>query len=76
MYHCIVIDNEYSARERISSFVEEQDSWQVDGQSIEYKEAVYLLIKHQPDMCFMDINIIRGLTAGYRVQIYIPVKHS
>jgi chemotaxis response regulator CheB len=52
MYHCIVIDNEYSARGRISSFVEEQDSWQVDDQSIEYKDAVYLLIKHQPDVFY------------------------
>jgi len=52
MYHCIVIDNEYSARERISSFVEEQDSWQVDDQSIEYKDAVNLVIKNQPDVFY------------------------
>jgi chemotaxis response regulator CheB len=52
MYHCIVIDNEYSARGRISSFVEEQDSWQVDDQSIEYKDAVNLVIKNQPDVFY------------------------
>ena len=39
MHHCIVIDDESLARERISSFVEEQENWQVDGQSGEFKEA-------------------------------------
>lgn len=60
MHHCIVIDDEPLARERISSFVDEQDNWQVVGQSGEYKEAENLLLKHQPDVCFMDINIIGG----------------
>tara|TARA_R110002153_G_scaffold46985_12_gene132875 strand:- start:6794 stop:7504 length:711 start_codon:yes stop_codon:yes gene_type:complete len=60
MYHCIVIDDENLARERISSFVEEQGNWQIDGQSGEYKEAENLLLKHRPDVCFMDINIIGG----------------
>jgi DNA-binding LytR/AlgR family response regulator len=60
MHHCIVIDDEYLARERISSFVEEQENWQIDGQSGEYKEAERLLLKHRPDLCFMDINIIGG----------------
>jgi two-component system LytT family response regulator len=60
MHHCIVIDDESLARERISSFVEEQDNWQVIGQSGEYKEAENLLLKYRPDVCFMDINIIGG----------------
>ena len=74
MYHCIVINNEYLVRERISSFVEEQESWQVDGQSKEYKKAENLLLKYRPDVCF--INIIRGLTAAHRVQVSIPVEYS
>ena len=60
MHHCIVIDDEKLARERISSFVEEQGNWQIDGQSGEFKEAEALLLKHRPDVCFMDINIIGG----------------
>ncbi|WP_299073242.1 LytTR family DNA-binding domain-containing protein [uncultured Paraglaciecola sp.] len=60
MHHCIVIDDESLARERISSFVEQQEDWQVDGQSGEYKDAENLLLKYRPDVCFMDINIIGG----------------
>jgi DNA-binding LytR/AlgR family response regulator len=60
MFHCIVIDDEYLARQRIFSFVEQQDGWQVDAQSGEYAEAKNLLLKYKPDVCFMDINIIGG----------------
>ncbi|GAC18513.1 LytR/AlgR family response regulator transcription factor [Paraglaciecola arctica] len=60
MHHCIVIDDESLARERISSFVDAQENWQVDAQSGEYKEAESLLLKHRPEVCFMDINIIGG----------------
>ena len=60
MHHCIVIDDECLARERVSSFVEEQKNWQIVCQSGEYKEAESLLLKHRPDVCFMDINIIGG----------------
>ena len=60
MLHCIVIEDEYLARERIVSFVEEQVNWQVNGQTGEYNEAESLLLKYKPDVCFMDINIIGG----------------
>jgi DNA-binding NarL/FixJ family response regulator len=60
MHHCLVIDDEYLARERISSFVMEQVNWQVDGESGEYEEAESLLLKFLPELCFMDINIIGG----------------
>ncbi|MBU3004292.1 LytR/AlgR family response regulator transcription factor [Paraglaciecola arctica] len=60
MFHCIVIDDENLARERITSFVEQQSNWLIDGQAGEYKEAESLLLKHRPDVCFMDINIIGG----------------
>jgi DNA-binding NarL/FixJ family response regulator len=60
MHHCSVIDDEYLARERISSFVMEQVNWQVDAESGEYEEAESLLLKFLPELCFMDINIIGG----------------
>ena len=76
MCHCIVVDDEDLASERIPSFEEGQGSWQVDGQSAEYKEAESLLLKHWPFVSFMDKNIIRILTAGYRVHIFISVERS
>lgn len=60
MYHCMIIDDEKLARERISSFVEKQIGWQVVAQSGEYQEAEQLILEHRPDICFMDINIIGG----------------
>lgn len=60
MHHCLVIDDEDLAIERISSFVIEQVNWQVDGEAGEYEEAESLLLKYRPDLCFMDINIIGG----------------
>jgi two-component system LytT family response regulator len=76
MCHCIVVDDEDLASERIPSFEEGQDSWQVNGQSAEYKEAESLLLKHWPFVSFMDKNIIRILIAGYRVHIFISVERS
>jgi two-component system LytT family response regulator len=60
MYNCIVIDDERLARERIVSFVNERANWQVVAQSAEFEEAQELIIRLQPDVCFMDINIIGG----------------
>lgn len=60
MLSCIVIDDEPLARERISGFIEQQENWQVDAQAGEYHVAQSLLLKHNPDVCFMDINIIGG----------------
>jgi DNA-binding LytR/AlgR family response regulator len=60
MYNCIVIDDERLARERIVSFVNERANWQVVAQSAEYEEAQELITRLQPDVCFMDINIIGG----------------
>jgi DNA-binding LytR/AlgR family response regulator len=60
MFSCIVIDDERLARERIASFVNERFNWQVVAQSGEYEEAQTLITSLQPDLCFMDINIIGG----------------
>jgi two-component system LytT family response regulator len=60
MYSCIVIDDERLARERIVSFVNERANWQIVAQSGEYEEAQELISNLQPDLCFMDINIIGG----------------
>ncbi|KXI27029.1 LytR/AlgR family response regulator transcription factor [Paraglaciecola hydrolytica] len=60
MYRCIVIDDERLARERITCFIDEHVRWQVVAQSGEFFEAQQLIIKHQPDLCFMDINIVGG----------------
>lgn len=60
MFRCIVIEDEKLARERIVDFVKVQPNWKVLAESGEYKTARELILKHRPDVCFMDINIIGG----------------
>jgi len=60
MYNCIVIDDELLARQRISSFISKQKDWRIIGEASAFAEAQALISKHQPDVCFMDINIIGG----------------
>lgn len=60
MYRCIVIDDERLARERISYFIDQQTGWQVVAQSGEFNQAQQLIVQHQPELCFMDINIMGG----------------
>ena len=60
MYRCVVIDDERLARERISGFIDQQVNWLVVGQAGEYKQAQQLVVKLQPDLCFIDINIVGG----------------
>lgn len=60
MYNCIIIDDERLARERITCFVNERANWRVIAQSGEYQQAHELITRLQPDLCFMDINIIGG----------------
>lgn len=60
MYRCVVIDDERLARERISGFIDEQVNWLVVGQAGEYQQAQQLIVKLQPDLCFIDINIVGG----------------
>jgi two-component system LytT family response regulator len=60
MFSCIIIDDERRARKRIADFVAQQADWQVVAQAGEYHEAYQMINHHQPDICFMDINIIGG----------------
>lgn len=60
MYTCIVIDDEKLARARITEFIQQQPHWQVIGEAGEYQEAADLLCDCQPDLSFLDINIIGG----------------
>ncbi|MCF2947784.1 LytTR family DNA-binding domain-containing protein [Paraglaciecola aquimarina] len=60
MFRCIVIEDEKLARERIVDFVQEQANWRVLACTGEYAVARELILKHRPDVCFMDINIIGG----------------
>jgi DNA-binding LytR/AlgR family response regulator len=71
MYNCIVIDDERLARERVVSFVNERANWQVVAQSGEYQQAQELITRLQPDVCFMDINII----GGSGVELVTALRH-
>ncbi|OKY26982.1 LytTR family DNA-binding domain-containing protein [Thalassotalea sp. PP2-459] len=60
MISCIVVDDEEMALERLTREIEKRPGWQVLSRCSEYEEAKQALIEHEPDVCFMDINIIAG----------------
>ncbi|WP_395339331.1 LytR/AlgR family response regulator transcription factor [Ningiella sp. W23] len=60
MFRCIIVDDEPLARERIRELLKAHIQWTVLAEAGEYDEAKRLIIHHQPDLCFIDINIIGG----------------
>lgn len=60
MISCLIIDDEFHARERISRAIEQRFGWQVVGQAIEYNDAKSLVLARHPTVCFVDVNIIGG----------------
>lgn len=57
---CIVVDDERLARERMLGYLTSLPDWNVIAESAEYQDAEKLISSLQPDVCFMDINIIGG----------------
>ncbi|WP_206484343.1 LytTR family DNA-binding domain-containing protein [Thalassotalea sp. G2M2-11] len=60
MISCIVVDDEEMALERLTREIEKRPGWNIVKQCGEYNEAKQALLEHEPDICFMDINIISG----------------
>lgn len=60
MISCIVVDDEHMALERLTREIEKRPGWQIVSCCNEYEEAKQALLEHEPDVCFMDINIIAG----------------
>ena len=48
------------ALERLTREIDKRPGWQVIQTCTEYNEAKEALLAHEPDVCFMDINIIAG----------------
>lgn len=67
MNPCILINNKNLARQRISSFVEDQYNWPLDVKSAERKKAKNIFLKYRSDVFFInvmggcDINLAREL---------------
>jgi len=57
---CIVVDDEKLARERMHGYLASLPDWNVIAESAEYQDAEKLISALQPDVCFMDIDIIGG----------------
>ena len=60
MYHCVVVDDELLARQRITDFIADYPGWRMVGESMAYEESRELIARLQPQLCFMDISIIGG----------------
>ncbi|WP_166424053.1 LytTR family DNA-binding domain-containing protein [Paraglaciecola sp. 20A4] len=60
MYRCIVIDDEALARERIAQYISRSPLCEVVAEASSYQSAKQLILEQQPDICFLDIQIIGG----------------
>lgn len=60
MFSCMVVDDEELARERISGLISTSSDWSLVAEAGSYEQAKHMLIKHRPQACFMDIDIVGG----------------
>lgn len=57
MISCIIIEDEYPAREELKYFIKNTSSFELQGEFESSEEALQFLGKRVPDVIFMDINI-------------------
>lgn len=60
MFSYIIVDDEKLARARIKEYMKTFPNWHLLGEAAEFNEAKSLITEKQPDLCFIDINIIGG----------------
>ena len=60
MNRCIVIDDEALARERIVQYLTQSTVCEVVAEASSYETAKRVILEQQPDICFLDIQIIGG----------------
>ncbi|MDT0594423.1 LytR/AlgR family response regulator transcription factor [Glaciecola petra] len=60
MFSYIIVDDEKLARAKVREYMKSFPKWTLLGEAREFKEAEDLIIAEQPDLCFIDINIIGG----------------
>ncbi|MDF2176691.1 LytTR family DNA-binding domain-containing protein [Aliiglaciecola sp. CAU 1673] len=60
MVRCMIVEDEALSRERVASLVTRRPGWELVSQAQAFEEAREQLLKWQPQVCFMDIEIIGG----------------
>lgn len=57
---CVVIDDERLARERIKRLLAGHDDFVIVGEGSNARDAVELIDREQPDLCFLDVQMPEG----------------
>ena len=57
MIKTIIVDDEELARERIRRFLNENDNFKVVAECRNGKECIQAILKHKPDLMFLDIQM-------------------
>lgn len=67
--NCIVIDDEYPAREELKYFIKEFSSINIDEEFDDSIKALEYIEKNKPDVIFLDINMpkLDGMALGHIV---------
>lgn len=60
MIRCVIVDDEEMAVQRLRREIDKRPGWEIIASCMEYHQAKQTLLDKQPDVCFMDINIISG----------------
>lgn len=60
MISCMIIEDEALASKRLKLALEEAQGWHVCAHATSYEQAKEMLLAHQPQVCFVDIDIIGG----------------
>ena len=56
-----IVDDEENARRVISKYLERYcENYEIVFQSEEYQESIDAVLKHKPDLLFLDIHILNG----------------
>jgi len=64
--NCIVVDDEYPAREELKHFISKFSSIKIEGEFDDSIKALEFIEKNKPDIVFLDINMPRldGMALG------------
>lgn len=74
MYRCVVIDDEALARERIGQYISRSPLCEVVAEASSYQSAKQLILELQPDICFLDIQIIGGSGVALAKELHNSVS--
>ncbi len=70
-----IVDDEENARRVISKYLERYcENYEIVFQSEEYQESIDAVLKHKPDLLFLDIHILNG--SGIDVASFLKDKSN